>query len=47
MKLFCYILCSLLVSRKVADFCKLVLYLASMLKLIMVSRSFWWHSLDL
>jgi hypothetical protein len=39
--IYSFSMCSLLVYRKANDFCKLILYPATLLKLVMVSRSFW------
>jgi hypothetical protein len=39
--LYSFSICSLLVHRKATDFCKLILYAATLLKLFMVSRRFW------
>jgi hypothetical protein len=39
--LYSFSICSLFVYRKVTDFCKLMLYPATLLKLSMVSRSSW------
>jgi hypothetical protein len=39
--LYSFTICSLLVYRKATDFCKLNLYLTTLQKLFMVSRSFW------
>jgi hypothetical protein len=39
--LYSFSICSLLVYRKATDFWKLILYPAILLKLFMVSRSFW------
>jgi hypothetical protein len=39
--LYSFSICSLLVYRKATYFCKLLLYPATLLKLFMVSRSFW------
>jgi hypothetical protein len=38
--LYSFSVCSFLVYRKATDFCNLILYLATLLKLFMVSRSF-------
>jgi hypothetical protein len=38
--LYSFSICSLLVFKKVTDFCKFILYTATLQKLFMVSRSF-------
>jgi hypothetical protein len=48
--LYSFSICLLFVYRKVSDFCKLILYPATLLKLFMVCRSFfffWWRFLGL
>jgi hypothetical protein len=45
--LFSFSVCSLLVYRKATYFCKLILYLAPLLKLFMVFRSFGWSFTEL
>jgi hypothetical protein len=39
--LYSFSICSLLVYIKATDFCKLILYTATLVKLFMESRSFW------
>jgi hypothetical protein len=45
--LYSFSISSLLVYRKATDFCKLILYPATLLKLLMVSGCFWWSFLGL